>query len=621
MKDMKRIIAYTIVITGLIFSITACNDDILDKYPEDAMSDATFFTKASDFKTYVNSLYNNVLGASHIVSSGENGTDNFLMESPGSNEMQHSSSGVANETNSTWNNRYSYIRQVNYVLASKDKLESRDAEADQYIGEAHFIRAWHYFSLLQAFGGVPYIDKVLETDSEELFKTRDSRNFIAAKIMADLDSAIALMDWKNEGYATAPRINKESALAMKTRVGLFEGSWEYYHGRENTVFKADGSTGTDFLNDAVEAGDMLIAYQGANIYKGRTGWEYYDLFNQQDYSTTAGAFLYKHMDYVLGVYGNHGLGAGSYYGGLTKSAVYNYLMADGKPEGVSDLDYDYTQLANLIENRDPRMDQTLYSPARGNFEDYANQFQTVAENQTKGPYMDLINSYTGRGGYKVFKGMRDHYIDKWGDNQDELMIRYAEALLNFAEAKAILGTITQSDIDNSINVIRDRVGMVHLDMAEANAWSVTYSVSEGYDPTASNILNEIRRERRVELILENFRREDLKRWAIYEDVVNGYKPVGAYYQEFEDFWNDDELVLAAGYAQSQLAALKLYPGNNVDVTGEFINTLFKNADFTEAGRGYYIDPNRDYLDAIPKQEIDFYEVEGGVTLEQNPGWF
>ncbi len=619
---MKRIILYAIVITGLIISITACNDDLLNKYPEDAMSDATFFTKTSDFKTYVNGLYNNVLSNQNIVSDKENGTDNFLAENPASSEMKHSNSGVANETNNTWNNRYTYIRQVNYVLGRKDKLESRDDEADQYIGEAHFIRAWHYFSLLQVFGGVPYIDKVLEINSKELFKTRDDRNFVASKIMQDLDSAIALLDWKNEGFATAPRINKQSALTLKTRVGLYEGSWEYYHKRKDTPFKVDGADGSNFLNAAVEAGEKLIAHQGANIYKGRAGWEYYDLFNRQDYSSVKGVFLYKHMDYLLEVFASHGLGGASYYGGLTKSAVDNYLMSDGKPESVSDVAYDYTQLASLIAARDPRLDQTLYSPARGDFADYAAQFiPLVPENQTKGPYMDLLNSYTGRGGYKVFKGMRDHYVDKWGDNQDELMIRYAEALLNYAEAKAILGTITQGDIDKSVNVIRDRVGMVHMNMTEVNTWSVTYPAAQGYAPAASNILNEIRRERRVELILENYRRNDLKRWAIYEDVVNGYKPVGAYYQEFEDFWNNDEAVLAAGYAESQLPGLKLTLRHNVDVTGEYINTLFKNVDFTEAGRGYYIDPDRDYLQAIPKKEIDFYKEKGGVVLEQNPGWF
>ena len=618
---MKLKIGYAIVITALLFSMTACEKDFLDRYPEDAMSDATFFTKSSDFKTYVNGLYNSVLGADNVVSSGENGTDNFLMESPGSSEMQHSNSGVANETNAVWNNSYTNIRNVNYVLASKDKLESRDDEANQYIGEAYFIRAWHYAGLLQTFGGVPFIDQVLETDSEDLFKTRDSRDFIASKIMEDLDSAIALMNWKGSGYATAPRINKESALAMKMRVGLNEGSWEYYHGRKNTVFKVSGKDGKDFLNQVVSAGDILIAHQGTKIYKGRTGWEYYDMFNQQDYSTINGAFLYKHMDVLLSVSATPNAGTGSYYGGLTKDAVYNYLMADGKPENISSKVYDYKSLSSLIANRDPRMNQTLYSPARGNFSAYYALFvPLVAENLSKGPYMDLRNAYTGRGGYKVFKGMINHYVDKTHSNQDQLMLRYAEALLNYAEAKAILGTITQSDVDKTVNVIRDRVGMVHLNMAEANAWSVTYSVSEGYDPTAANILNEIRRERRVELMLENYRRTDLKRWAIYEDVVNGYKPVGAYYKEFEDFWNTDARVLAAGYAQSELAGLKLKLGTNIGVTGENINPLWKNADFTATGRGYYIDPNRDYLQAIPKTEIDFYETKGGVTLTQNPGW-
>lgn len=618
---MKLKILYTLVISGLLFSTTACNEEFLDRYPEDAMSDATFFTKSSDFKTYVNGLYNSVLGARHITSDAENGTDNFLMETPGSSEMKHSESGAADETNGTWNSSYDNIRKVNYVINNIDKLEVIDDEAKQYIGEAHFIRAWHYFTLLQTFGGVPYIDKVLSTDSEELFIARDSRDFIATKIIEDLDKAIEWTNWKNEGYAIAPRINKESALAFKTRVALYEGSWEYYHGRENTPFKVDNSDGTDFLSEAVDAGGLLIAYQGEKIYKGRTGFEYYDMFNKQDYSNVDGAFLYKHMDYLLGVNGNHGDGGNSYLGGLTKSAVYSYLMADGKPESVSSQSYDYTQLSSLIAARDPRMDQTIYSPAKGNFEAYFSQFQTVAENSTKGPYQDLINSFTGRGGYKVYKGMRDHYVDKWGDNQDELMIRYAEALLNYAEAKAILGTISQTDIDKTINVIRDRVGMVHLDMGEANGWSVTYAVSEGYDPSAANILNEIRRERRVELILENYRRLDLRRWAIYEDVVNEYKPVGAYYQEFEGFWNDDARVLAAGYDASQLAGLKLYPGQNVDLTGEDINPLWKNADFRSGGRGYYIDPNRDYLQSIPRNEIDFYKNEAGVTLEQNPGWF
>lgn len=618
---MKIKIGYATLVIVLLFSASACKKDFLNRYPEDAMSDATFFTKASDFKTYVNGLYSSFLSAQHVTSSQENGTDNFLSDSPGGSEMQHSQSGVANQTNGTWNNAYSNIRRVNYVLANKDGLSTRDGEANQYLGEAFFIRAWHYFTLLQAFGGVPYIDKVLETNSAELFNTRESRDFIASKIIQDLDSAIALMNWKNKGFAAAPRLNKESALTMKTRVGLYEGSWEFYHGRKNTPFKVAGKDGKNFLAKVVEAGDMLTAYQGSKIFKGRPGFEYYDLFNRQDYSAVEGAFLYVHNDVTLGVNGSPSAGIVSYTGGLTKSAVYSYLMADGKPESISGRTYDYKSLASVISNRDPRMNQTLYSPARGNFVDVVSAFMSSPENISRGPYMDLINTYTGRGGFKVWKGMADHFVNKTANNQDELMLRYAEALLNYAEAKAILGTITQSDIDKTVNVIRSRVKMASLNLAEANAWNVTYPISDGYDPTAANILNEIRRERRVELILENYRRNDLKRWAIYENVVNGYKPLGAYYKEFEDFWNNDQRVLSAGYAPSQLPSLRLRLGQNIGVTGEYINPLWRHADFTPSGRGYYIDPTRDYLQAIPRNEIDFYNVKGKVTLEQNPGWF
>lgn len=203
---------------------------------------------------------------------------------------------------------------------------------------------------------------------------------------------------------------------------------------------------------------------------------------------------------------------------------------------------------------------------------------------------------------------------------DDLILRYGEALLNYAEAKAILGTISQSDIDNTINVLRDRIGMAHLSMAEANGWGVSYAESEGFDPSADNILNEIRRERRVELALEGFRRTDLKRWAVYEDVINGYKPVGAYYQELEDYWNDTEALSALGLSTSQIEGVYCSVGETVGVTGEYVNPYWKNTYFTESGTGYYIDPDRDYLSSIPTQEIDFYE-ENGVTLEQNPGWF
>jgi hypothetical protein len=620
-NSMKTKIIYGIFIIGLLFSLSACDEDYLNEYPQDAMSDETFFEQTSDYKTYVNGLYSNVLRSvsSNRWNSLENGSDNFFNETPSSVLMQQSESGEADETSTTWNNKYTYIRNVNYVLDNKDKIEVREVETDQYIGEAFFIRAWHYFDLLQAFGGVPYIDEVLETDSEELYNTRESRDYIAQKIIDDLDSAIVLLGWKNEDYATAPRINKESALLMKTRVGLYEGSWEYYHGNKGTDFQVEGADGSDFLEQVVDAGDVLMAYQGTSIYKGSTDYEYYDLFNREDYSDVAGAFLYKHYDTGSDVnYTGTRSAICAYYAGITSTAVNDYLLIDGKPESVSDIHFDYTHQDSLIDAKDPRLDQTIYSPDRGAYNEYIDYIS--AENLTGALYVNLNSSYDGEGGYRIIKGVP--YTTETLDlsSQDDIILRYGEALLNYAEAKAILGTISQTDIDNTVNVLRDRVGMPHLSVAEANAWSITYSESDGYDPAGSNVLNEIRRERRVELLLEGFRRDDLKRWAIYEDVINGYKPVGAYYQELEDYWNDYDKVIAAGYSEGEYTTYKLILGSNVDVIGEFVNPYFKNSYFYEEGDGYYINPNRDYLNSIPKQEIAFYE-EYGVSLEQNPGWF
>ena len=145
-----------------------------------------------------------------------------------------------------------------------------------------------------------YIDKILDTESEELYKQRDSRQFVAERIIADLDSAVMYLQWKGEGKAKAGRINKEAALVLQTRVALYEGSWEYYHGRKGTKFQVSGQDGTTFLKKAVEAGEMLIQKHGGNLYKGSEGNEYFEYFNQMDYSNIPGAFFVQMLFTLFG---------------------------------------------------------------------------------------------------------------------------------------------------------------------------------------------------------------------------------------------------------------------------------------------------------------------------------
>ena len=620
---MKHINFYKHILLVFILSITSCSDDFLDKAPQDAASDATFFNQASDFENFANGLYGNVIRRvrqDQHFSVLEANTDNIVGQAPFGGIQQRNASGIANQTNGTWNNNYTYIRSVNYMLASQDNLENRDAIADHYIGEGYFMRAMFYFNLLQTFGGVPYIDEVLGTTSEALYKPRDSRDYIATKIIEDLDEAISLLQWKGDGAAVIGRINKEAALHLKTRVGLYEGTWERYHGSKSTPFAVSGSDGSTFLNAAVNAGNMLIAHQGTSIYKGPAGDEYSTLFNNENVGGLPGVFLFRDFSVDLGQAGNRPRGMGTGQSSITKTAFDSYLMSDGLPAEISTVtaSVDIANQNSVINNRDPRLRQTVFSPDRGQRQDL---FSSLTGEGFRGKVQPASFQNTIATGYYWWKGAVFTTATLDLNDTDDVIFRYGESLLNFAEAKAILGTITQGDIDATVNVLRDRVGAVHMDLGAVNGWSITYSEADGYDPSETNIVNEIRRERRMELMIEGFRNSDLKRWALYDNVINGYVPVSAHYQELVDFYNDDQNLIEAGYEPGLWSQVRYVEGANSGQINGYLAPYWENPDFNSAtSDGYYIEPGRDYLQAIPQVEIDFYEQEASVTLEQNPGW-
>ena len=603
--------------------LSGCSD-FLEKYPQDAMSDQDYFTKDTDLEYYMNGLYDGILRSanSYKWSNLNTANDDWAGESPSETLMQHSTSGLASETSGTWNNAYDYIRKVNYFLENAYRVPNMGKIGKHYLGEGYYCRAVKYFDLLQTFGGVPYISKVLNVDSEELYTPRSSRKEIVEKIIADLDSAILYCDWKGEGEASAGRINKEAALVMQSRVALYEGSWEYYHGKKGSKFQVQGSDGSVFLKKGIEAGEQLIEKYGSNIYRGSSENEYFDYFNQSDYEKIQGAFLYKVYSRSLGIINNWGRSyAEGVYAGLTKSAIDAYVMSDGKPVEVSRVTLDNQTMNELCTKKDPRLSQTIWYPAKGRFFDYLG----AVDHAYKTSYPGLIMSqqrnpaYTG---FRIWKGTSFDPAEIDNGEVDDLILRYEEGLLNYVEAKAILGLATQDDLDKTINVIRSRVNLPNMSLSEVNGWNIDYDKRNGYDPSAPNIVNEIRRERRVELMLEGLRFMDIKRWAMLDDVFNGWKPVGAYAQEYVDYWNNPDRLAADGFDWKSPEEVKLVKGVNFDTIGDYINPFFKHADFQpNSGRGYYVDPDRDYLSSIPREEITLYKNKGNVTLEQNPGWF
>lgn len=604
--------------------IVSCNDDFLDRIPMDSLSEESFFNSANDLKTYVNNFYDN-LPAYYGWSA--NGLDkdvetDILLTYPApknSSINRKASSAIAPLNSSEWNNQYENIRGINLFMKNYHKV-SRNPASNHYIGEGYFWRAWFYFNLLTDFGDVPIILHTLNiSDEKELYRPRDSRYDVARQIIQDLDSAIFNLQWKGKGAASQGRINKEAALVMKARVALFEGSWEYYHNARNTPFKVPGKDGKDFLQLIEPAVQDLIGHQGTKIFRkgGIFNEPYNQLTAQKDGSATDGVFLYRVYDTGLVSQSNNfysKITENMYM--LTKRLVDLYLDADGIPQELSNRPLE--TMIDWGQNLDPRMRQTIWTPDRGPLGKLPNRTGSDQDVNLRYPIPTFVysNSYNPTG-IRNFKGaiFEDCFRNT---DYDDVIIRYGEGLLALAEAKAILGTITQEDLNKTVNLLRSRVNMAEMNLQQVKSWNITYSSAEGFDPTATNIVNEIRRERTIELATEGFRKNDLKRWAVYDNVINGYKPKGAPLQEFMDYFNNKEAM--ANDSWTFPVDLTLKKGKNIDSFSDgFINPFWQTSQFKENGDGFYINEDRDYLNAIPEGQIILYE-QYGVTLTQNPGW-
>lgn len=623
---MNRITQNGIVLFLSLILLGSCNEEFLEKYPLDALSKETFFNSSSDLQTFVNGLYD--VMPRYDFQGGIFGSINYrdlnadiqiVERNITENLNRRSADGIAPLNSGTWNTGFNNIRRVNYFLENYDKVGARDAASNQYIGEGYFFRAWFYFDMLKNFGDIPLILEPLNVNDDRLYKARNSRTEVAWQIISDLDSAIVNLQWKGEGGATAGRINKEAAIVMKSRVALYEGTWEYYHGIEGTSFAVEGEDGVDFLKIVEPAVKKLIDHQGGILYEngGPLNEPYNQLFAIEDGHSAEGVFWYRIYTTDLLTNSHNFYGKASGIGGIsiTKRLMDLYLDVDGVPQSVSQKDLNSLNL--MGQNLDPRFRQTVWTPDRGPLSQVPGRGEQGDES-LRYPFISEGVDYFISTGLRTWKGAVLDVSQFRAGEQDDIFIRYAEALLAYAEAKAILGTITQADIDQTVNILRNRVGMNHMFLSEVQSWNIEYSASEGFDPSAANIVNEIRRERSVELALEGFRLDDLKRWSVFEEVINGYKPKGWYVQEFLDYFNSPEALANDGWGGT--IDLTLIKGENVGTFADgTINPYFRSTQFQENGDGFWINKDRDYLNPVPTAEILLYE-ENGVRLTQNPGW-
>ncbi len=547
----------------------SCEKDWLDRQPLDQITEGVYFKAPQDFFVYVNRFHPSTGGT---YSKGDVITDIGVS----SVDLPVRMAGQATINDGP---EYDYVnvRRCNYVIQKIREWEGDFEEIKQAAGEAYYFRAFYYYVLLRNFGSVQWIDKVLEMDSPELYGSRDPRNLIADNIIADLDTAaMYLSEERGDGYSRLP---KWFALLLQSRVALFEGTWEKYH--DGTVFGVNGANPAEYLNKAVSAASEIMNSGLYEIYStGDPENDYYYCFNWRDFTDNPECMRWTKMDLEWDINAGRKLFYLKYPGdaGLTKDLVDQYLCIDGLPISTSPLyQGDYT-IEDEMQNRDPRMDQTifnnddlLYVYEDGTTENYDSLFSRLFQDIT---HSNPTGYNQRKQYYEVFK-----YHHTQHEETPTLNDRYAEVLLIYAEAKAELGTLSQADLDISINLLRDRVGMPHLVMS-----NIPNDPSWKY-PDLSPLINEVRRERLVELATENYRWDDLMRWAAMK-YINGTRPIGAMNHQF---LHDPGLPLTEdGHLDPYKDALP---------------------------NGYNFHLDRDYLWPIPENQIRL-----NPNLGQNPGW-
>lgn len=579
----KYNLKYCIAIFFLVF--TACEKN-LEKLPLDEISSEVYWKTTNDLKLFVNQFYPTAFNV-----SGSDRYEGIFAADLESDDMVHvqeiprlQGSRVVPATGG-WN--YVPIRGVNYFMANYQKCESDFEEYKRYVGEALFFRAHFYFELVKAYGDVPYVSIPLHTDSEELFNGRTPRNQVVDSIIADLDKAIEYLPaGKQEG---GTRLNMEIAQLYKSRVCLYEGTWEKYHAGD--VFKAANADPQKYLQMAVQASEAVMQSGAYSIFTtGNPQWDYF-FFGQTDYANNPEVLFWKKYDLNLGV--GHArqfqIATGKSGGmGLTKSFVESYLCSDGNPIYNSDGSFNALyqgdgDLISTTKNRDLRIKQTIFTPGF--------PLQVIGGDTTYfvRPSVDQPAHTVNPTGYQInktlnFDPVHHKSLDTHADGfTGWILFRFAEVLLNYAEAKAELGTLTQSDIDISIKLLRDRIGMPNLVIANIKTdpnWQF---------PDLSPVINEIRRERRIEFIGEGFRWNDLARWAAADELIAGKRPLGAKFNAL------DYPDLSAG---------------DFSLTNGYFDPLK-----SRMPNGYGFKVGRDYLNAISIQELTL-----NSGLNQNPGW-
>ena len=589
-----------VVATLLSFS---CNDDFLDRQPLDEISNESFWNTENDLLVYNNSIYNLARNDDNvpILMAHDDGfdshrygiwhysgfSDNTAPRHSRHNNYQRVRAGKHSIPNNPFWYGYkgwNFVRAINVGMDNYEKAAVSDEVRNKYIAEASLFRGWFYADKVSRFGNVQWVDTELNIDDEDiLYGERDDRQVVMTNVLNDLNFACQWLpdDW---GDGKGPgRLNRWAALLVKARVCLFEGTWRKYHGV--------GSDADMWLQEAADAAKELMDDGPYSLYTGDPDGRDYNASHRMIDDLTGNPEVLYWRRYERGIFTNH---VQSYHrgynGGATKSMVEDYLCTDGLPISLSPLYQGDAVYEDIFENRDPRLRQTILHPEDQAIYNYGNHAIDVYPYPRVQGMPGGQKTYTGYHIIKTFESGAA-YASYNSSQTPAIVLRFAEALLIYAEARAELGTITQADLDLTVNALRDRAGMdaaAHLDISNV-------PVDPRYTAWHSDpLIVEIRRERRIEMFMEGLRYDDLRRWKWGKMLEN--KDYGMRWDDANRNRVDPNGDVTVGFSDvGGVPYLDVYQGTDY-ATPEF-------------------DESKHYLWPIPLSAIS-----QNPAIGQNPGW-
>ena len=549
----------------IILLSTACKKYV-DVTNPDTLVDPDYWKNENSVRTYSWEFYNMFPGFGNTsLLNGDFYFPTLTDDQAAATFTQFPTSTAS--SNADWS--FSNIRKANIMLERIDGVSMPDEAKNHWKGVARFFRAFQYFKLVQTFGGVPFYNQSLDIeDTTAIYKARDSHQLVMDSVLADINFAVANIRQKDLDNT----VNKDVALALKSRIALFEGTYRKYH-TELSLPDAE-----KYLQEAKSAAEILVNSSAYTLNPN-----YQTIYNSDNLAGNKEIILYKR--YESGLL-QHSLIAYNYsstaMNGLSKSAVESYVADDGLPINLSPRYQGDADIFKVVTNRDKRLKLTI--------------------DTTYLYYIGHVkNSLTSSTGYRPTKFLPDTNKIKTIPTAintaitDAPIFWLAEVYLNYAEAAAELDQMgkyafTQADLDKTISKLRARAGVAKLEYVAGQQTAVngTTFVDPKKDADVTSLIWEIRRERRSELMMDGFRVQDVLRWKKGKYLDSNINPdsfLGAKVPA-----NGTVRLNAQGYIMP-------YPATSIRV---------------------FTDP-KNYLSAIPTSQILLYPSSIQTTM-QNPGW-